>query len=575
MNFRQISSLVFFFFVFTSACSQEVVTKIDADLETPIRLDRIKMLRTDNITVDSLNIQSKEWKEIQIGENINPVSGIYWLFTEIQIAESPDFEKELTLNLSHIGLANEVYWDEKLIGKKGVIGQYDENAGESDNQVVRVPYDYATQGNHRLIIKVYNGNIENVSVHSHIEIGYDHLFIEREVEQKYLMIFFMAILFAAAIFNLVLFFGFNKNIAYLFFSLYCLTNSRRAYQLPFTMIESFESALALDYSSISVIMYILSGFSLFAYLITRFSFHRTQKVFSVFVLLLPLIGFFLPQSRLSELIHFILISLLPFVIVLYALFKKKEDSLYILLGIIGINIFLFLGIAGVIGNGYFFGISFFVIVISILSSKEIAVQNRKHREAVLRAARLEIELLKRNIQPHFILNTLTSLQELVEQNPQKASKFIQSLAEEFQLFSKVSGEKLILISDELKLCNAHLRIMEYRKGAKFELSTQGVDGTEKIPPGIFHTLIENGTSHGYLGRQNGKFNITKETGTGCTRFIVFNDSESEEIPEEIKKGTGMKYIEARLEESFPGYWKLSSGQVKNGWEVKIEIYKKE
>ena len=64
----------------------------------------------------------------------------------------------------------------------------------------------------------------------------------------------------------------------------------------------------------------------------------------------------------------------------------------------------------------------------------------------------------------------------------------------------------------------------------------------------------------------------KEHRPKCTRYIVFNDSENEDIQEEIKKGTGMKYIEARLEESFPGLWKLSSQRVNDGWEVVIDIF---
>ena len=114
--------------------------------------------------------------------------------------------------------------------------------------------------------------------------------------------------------------------------------------------------------------------------------------------------------------------------------------------------------------------------------------------------------------------------------------------------------------------------MEYRKGAKFNLSVEGIEGNEKIPPGIFHALIENGTTHGYKKKRSGKFSIMKESRAKCTRYIVFNDSENEDIQEEMEKGTGMKYIEARLEESFQGLWKLSSHRVNEGWEVVIDIY---
>lgn len=488
MKLMLLKYLPFLLCLYSSVYSQEGIIKIDKNLDVPISLEEIKILRTENITVSKLDIEGESWETIEIG------------FTEFF------------------------------------------NNQQSEPQV-----------EHQIEERIKEQ-------------------IERRIEQQYMRIFLMTVLFAAALFNLVLFFGFNKNIAYLFFSIYCLANSRMAYFLPYRILESFVEALTFGKININFIIYRLSIFSLLAYLITRFRFHKTHKIFSAVVLILPLYIVFFPITKLAETLTFLLIPLLSFTVVILAIYKKKEGSLYILTGVSGLYIFFYLALKGLLLNGEFFGILFFVFCISILSSKEIATQFRKHREAVLRTARLENELLKRNIQPHFILNTLASLQELVEQNPKKASRLIQELAEEFQMFSKVSGEKLISLSDELKICKAHLNIMEYRKGVKFDLSVEGIEGTEKIPPGIFHALVENGTTHGYSRKKTGRFRIRKENRPKGTRYIVFNDSENEDIPEEVKKGTGMKYIEARLEESFPGLWKLSSQRVHDGWEVVIDIF---
>ncbi|MFC2135246.1 transcriptional regulator, partial [Bacteroidota bacterium] len=145
----------------------------------------------------------------------------------------------------------------------------------------------------------------------------------------------------------------------------------------------------------------------------------------------------------------------------------------------------------------------------------------------------------------------------------------------FQMFSKVSGEKLIPLNDELKICRAHLAIMEYRKGAKYKFVTKGINGDEKIPPGIFHTLAENGTTHGYTKEKKGLFCLSKEITDGITRYVFFNDSEINEITNTIEKGTGLKYIESRLEETFPGLWNMKYDYADNGWKVIIEIYETE
>ncbi|MFC1493135.1 histidine kinase [candidate division KSB1 bacterium] len=582
----KLTSLKIFFLIilfFSSALSQHAVISISRNLHKHILFREVSVLEKNIERLEDIDVSSDEWYTIQLGRNerpfINSFKGTNWLQAEILITDTLSFRQELTLNLINIGAVNEVYWDKHLIAGKGISRESIEETSGSANQLIRIPYDYTLPGNHRLLIKIRNEDPQSLSKESGILIGFYEFFlesrIEHEVEQKYTQVFFMAILFAAAVFSLILFFGFNRNVEYLFFSLFCLASSRKAYYIPIPMLErSFEAAISFSDNNLSFILYIITNLALLAFLITRFSFHKTHKTISIFLLLSPLIIIAVPEIAFSERIHYYLMTVLPVGIAFYAACLRKENSLLILFGLTGANILIYLGNYGLLWNGYFLGIVFFIISISILSSREIAGQYRKHREAVLMTARLELELLKRNIQPHFILNTLTSLQEIVEQNPQKASKLIQALGEEFQMFSKVSGKKLISISDELKICLAHLKIMEYRKGVNFKLHTEGIDGDEKVPPGIFHTLIENGTTHGYTSKSSGTFRITKESNTKLSRYVIFNDSENVEKQVEIKKGTGMQYIEARLEESFPGSWKLSGGQTEKGWEVVIDISEK-
>ena len=46
--------------------------------------------------------------------------------------------------------------------------------------------------------------------------------------------------------------------------------------------------------------------------------------------------------------------------------------------------------------------------------------------------RLKMELIKKHIQPHFLMNSLTALEELIEQSPHQAIDFIQKLSELFK-----------------------------------------------------------------------------------------------------------------------------------------------
>lgn len=234
---------------------------------------------------------------------------------------------------------------------------------------------------------------------------------------------------------------------------------------------------------------------------------------------------------------------------------------------------------------------------------QLREERREAQRAVLTAARLEIELLKKNIQPHFLLNTLATIQEVIEQEPRTAVTLIDALADEFRILNRVSGEKLVPLAQEVALCRAHLQVMSLRKAARCTLEVTGVEEDALVPPALFHTLIENGLTHllpcnGRLDFQlvaerlspgvryrisaRGHRQTNRDDTTSPTRSrrpsgwdamspsrIAPDGEEAGDAPS--REGTGLRYIRARLEESFTGRWSLSGSPVDGGWETVIEI----
>jgi LytS/YehU family sensor histidine kinase len=214
-------------------------------------------------------------------------------------------------------------------------------------------------------------------------------------------------------------------------------------------------------------------------------------------------------------------------------------------------------------------------------------ERREAQAALLTSARLEVELLKRNIQPHFLMNSLASLMEVIEQSPQGAGPLIESLAGEFRILARVSGEKLISLGQELELCDCHLRVMSMRQGTSWRLERDGVNPDTLVPPALFHTLIENGITHSEGRPQHRVFRLRAEVDGDVTRFTLLapvarppeeatapspvNGRRPEALNGSATGGTGLRYVKARLEESFPGRWQLRTGLTSEGWQTAIEI----
>lgn len=208
----------------------------------------------------------------------------------------------------------------------------------------------------------------------------------------------------------------------------------------------------------------------------------------------------------------------------------------------------------------------------INQEKEEARQ--RAQEASLRVARYQFELLKKSIQPHFILNSLNATAVWLKEDPNQAAKLLYALADELRQILGVVEKPLIPIENEIELCRTHLQVMNLRQDRTYTLSVKNIRSDEQVPPMIFHTLIENGITHGFANRPGGgRFILARQRGRDRIRYILFNNGESEHDNDKIEgSGMGLRYLQTRLEEAWPGRWCIKQGGVRGGWRVVIDVF---
>jgi hypothetical protein len=197
-------------------------------------------------------------------------------------------------------------------------------------------------------------------------------------------------------------------------------------------------------------------------------------------------------------------------------------------------------------------------------------RERAHRDrALVTAARLETELVRRHLQPHFLMNTLTALSEWVDEDPRVAGEMIGALADELRLLHDILDRSLITMDEELRLCRAHLAIMSRRKGRTYRLVTSGVDSRAAIPPAVFHTLVENAVTHGTTLPASVELSLTSTPLGERVRYVF--EAPLGGTPVQRAEGAGTRYIRARLRESFGAQWTFAAGAVDGVWRTEIEI----
>ncbi|MEL6822703.1 MAG: histidine kinase, partial [Calditrichota bacterium] len=210
-----------------------------------------------------------------------------------------------------------------------------------------------------------------------------------------------------------------------------------------------------------------------------------------------------------------------FGISIWALVKKRDDSIPLFIGMLACFVG---GILNIIWDYNLLDAGFLTLIIitNIVLMLRIRQRRQDHQSSLTRSARLEAQLLRKSIQPHYVLNSMNAVMDWIETEPEKGIEFLGALAEEFQVLSRISHKKEIPVAEEIRICEAHLKIMSCRKEIDYALKTKGILPEEHIPPAIFHTLIENGVKY---GSQNGKgvdFLIEREDINSGRRYRIFN-----------------------------------------------------
>lgn len=206
-----------------------------------------------------------------------------------------------------------------------------------------------------------------------------------------------------------------------------------------------------------------------------------------------------------------------------------------------------------------------------LLARRTQMQQQAYEDSLLRSVRLQNELLRKNIQPHFILNSLTSLMDWVEESPKESVAFIEALAEEFAAFHAISDQKLAVLPKLLHLCKSHLKIMSYRKEIDYEWVEENLDYQEQFPPGVLLTLVENGVTHSKAGK-DGKVKFLLSFARPSPQSCQYKLTVTAPIRERTKHpgtGTGLRYLRSRLEENYGNNWTLAAGPHDEGWQTTI------
>jgi LytS/YehU family sensor histidine kinase len=118
-------------------------------------------------------------------------------------------------------------------------------------------------------------------------------------------------------------------------------------------------------------------------------------------------------------------------------------------------------------------------------------------------ALLQLNTLKDKIDPHFLFNSLSSLNALIEQSPQLAQSFVMKLSRVYRYVLDAHPEELSTVAEELNFANEYFFLLKIRFGQGLQpltvqLSNEHLHG--QIPFMSLQTLIENAVKHNIVSK---------------------------------------------------------------------------
>ena len=153
---------------------------------------------------------------------------------------------------------------------------------------------------------------------------------------------------------------------------------------------------------------------------------------------------------------------------------------------------------------------FLILVSVLLYTKNIRIKTEEIAQVNKRIADLELLALRAQMNPHFMFNTLSSIQHFVSaNNTEEALRYLSKFAKLMRVVLENSKRKEITINDEINALKLYLDLEKLRFKNKFDYSIEvgeGIDPSyDEMPSMLIQPYLENAILHGINNKRESGF----------------------------------------------------------------------
>jgi len=161
----------------------------------------------------------------------------------------------------------------------------------------------------------------------------------------------------------------------------------------------------------------------------------------------------------------------------------------------------------------------------------------------------ELYKLRQQMQPHFLFNSLNSINALIGSQPEQARKMIQQLSDFLRGTLKKEEHQWVNLTEELQYLQLYLEIEKVRFGHRLFTSVESEEACEqmKLPTMLLQPIVENAIKFGlYDTTEDARIIIKATTLDNNLQISVQNPFDSETSNPRSGTGFGLNSIKRRL-----------------------------
>lgn len=206
----------------------------------------------------------------------------------------------------------------------------------------------------------------------------------------------------------------------------------------------------------------------------------------------------------------------------------------------------------------------------------VAIQwyNTEKRNEKLEIKRLnvELDLLKAQINPHFLFNTLNTVYALAHRQSPQTEAVILKLSEILRYVIYESSAQKVLLRKELSYIENYFELQKYRldKNYNTDYSCEGDVHGLWIEPMLLIPFIENAFKHS-TGYSEEAFIIVKIITKANELSLLVGNTFNHDIKTESHTGIGLENVKKRLELGYSGRYELTLSEENNIYTINLKI----